>query len=53
MSHHRDRRKRVYGPIKWRRFKVFVKLYKSLLLIANIVKDAVSKLTAESPFEIN
>ena len=31
-------------PIKWRPFKVFVKLCKSPLLIANIVKGAVSGL---------
>ena len=31
-------------PIKWRPFKVFVKLHKSPLLLANIVKGAVSDL---------
>ena len=31
-------------PIKWRPFKIFVKLQKSPLLIANIVKGAVSDL---------
>ena len=31
-------------PIKWRRFKDFAKLYKSPLLIANMVKNAVSDL---------
>ena len=40
-------------PIKWRRFKVFAKLHKSPLLIANIAKGAVSILrqilATESP----
>ena len=40
-------------PIKWRPFQVFVKLHKSPLLIANIVKNAVSDLrqflATESP----
>ena len=40
-------------PIKWRPFKLFVKLHKTLLLIVNIIKGAVSGLrqflATESP----
>ena len=40
-------------PIKWRSFKVFAKLHKTPLLIANIVKGALSGLrqfmASESP----
>ena len=43
-------------PIKWSQFKVFVKLHKSLFLVANRVKSAVSGLrqflATESPSKL-
>ena len=49
-------RSKIGVPIKWRPFNFFAKLHETLLLIANIVKDAVSGLTQfltrEGPWKI-